>query len=82
MSSIHLSSTSGRGSTTDRVSRGASAAGSAAGVDLESELEHVHTELRNFLQKKRARKLGAAGLPSAEGGVGGGGSSQGVSFLF
>lgn len=31
------------------------------GVDLQFELEHVHTELRNFLHKKRARKLMAGG---------------------
>lgn len=54
--------------------------GSTGAVDLEFELEHVHTELRNFLQKKRARKLGA-------GGEGGGpckgiGPQQDVSFTY
>ena len=51
----------------DRASRGGSNAGSLAGVDLEEELEHVHLELRNFLNKKRARKAGAAGGPGVDG---------------
>lgn len=49
---------------------------STAGVDLESELEEVHTELRNFLLKKRARKAGGQGglgLANGEGGAGAGG---------
>lgn len=51
----------------DRASRGGSNAGSLAGVDLEEELEHVHLELRNFLNKKRARKAGATGGPGVDG---------------
>lgn len=42
-------------------------AASLNGVDLEEELEHVHNELRAFLNKKRARKIGAAGGLHAEG---------------
>eukprot|EP00903_Cladosiphon_okamuranus_P005420 g5406.t1 len=57
--------------TGDRAFRGGSNAGSLSGVDLEEELEHVHLELRNFLNKKRARKAGAgagaAGGPGVEG---------------
>lgn len=77
-STANLSLGGGRGSSADRESRGGSTTGSLAGVDLESELEHVHTELRNFLQKKRARKAGAGGLPSAESGAGGGSGAYGV----
>lgn len=46
----------------DRASRGGSTTGSLTGVDLEEELEHVHMELRSFLNKKRARKAGGGGL--------------------
>lgn len=46
----------------------------ADGVDLQFELEHVHTELRNFLQKKRAKKLVAAGYPGPMEGLAYGGS--------
>lgn len=60
----------GEAGTADRASRGGSTAGSLAGVDLEEELEHVHLELRNFLNKKRARKAGAAeGTPGKGGQV-------------
>lgn len=55
------------------------------GVDLEFELEHVHTELRNFLQKKRARKIMAGGFPGGmDSGavIGGGGGAQGVGWYF
>lgn len=51
----------------ERASRGGSAAASLAGVDLEEELEHVHMELRTFLNKKRARKAGVAGVAQQEG---------------
>ncbi|CBJ27232.1 Centromeric protein E, putative [Ectocarpus siliculosus] len=51
----------------ERASRGGSAAASLAGVDLEEELEHVHMELRTFLNKKRARKAGVVGVAHQEG---------------
>lgn len=57
----------GATATADRPSRGGSTNGSLAGVDLEEELEHVHLELRNFLNKKRARKAGAAGGLNVQG---------------
>ena len=71
-----------RGSVGMRAkSRGASTAGSLTGVDLETELEHVHSELRNFLQKKRARKAGAGGTPSNGGGAGAG-AGKGAQVTF
>lgn len=51
----------------ERASRGGSASASLAGVDLEEELEHVHMELRTFLNKKRARKAGVVGVAHQEG---------------
>ena len=63
-------------------SRGASTAGSLTGVDLEQELEHVHSELRNFLQKKRARKAGAGGCGGTPSGGGGAGLGKGAQVKF
>lgn len=52
--------------------------GSLSDVDLESELERVHTELRNFLQKKRSKKAagGGGGSGGGIGGLGGSGEDQ------
>lgn len=52
--------------------------GSISDVDLESELERVHTELRIFLQKKRSKKAtgGGGGTGGAVGGSGASGEDQ------